>query len=242
MKILSVSQIRQLDAFTIENEAIRSIDLMERASQAFVKAFTQRYPPDQSVYVFCGLGNNGGDGLVVSRLLRQAGYPVQTWIVRHTGQSSPDFQANYQRLQEEIPDNVHDLTAISGFPEISADALIIDALFGSGLSRPLENLPAEVVGRFNQRPARVVALDMPSGLLADQSSEGTAITQAHHTITFQLPKLAFLLPPECSLRRALGSGRHWPQPLVYPTGPQQLPSADPPDYPGFAPKPKQVFA
>ncbi|MCU0445165.1 MAG: NAD(P)H-hydrate dehydratase [Microscillaceae bacterium] len=192
MKILQVNQIQALDAYTIENEPISSIDLMERASQAFVQAFVGLFSPDCPIYVFCGLGNNGGDGLAVSRLLLDLGYSVKTWVVRYTNRSSPDFAINYQRLAKLI--HIQDLEDIADFPIIPSNAYIIDALFGSGLSRPLGGLSAEVVQEINVASATRVALDIASGLYADTTSVGEAIVRADYTISFQLPKLAFLLP------------------------------------------------
>ena len=99
MKILSVDQIRKLDAFTIENEPIASIDLMERASMAFVEWFVDRYDTDEKIAVFCGTGNNGGDGLAISRLLLTKGYNVEVFIIGNSENGSEDFKINLKRLE-----------------------------------------------------------------------------------------------------------------------------------------------
>lgn len=191
LKILSTKQIRELDAFTIAHEPIASIDLMERACRAFTSWFTEHFDETHRTGVVCGTGNNGGDGLGIARMLCELGYPVKVWIVHGGVPESADFQINRKRLLERV-----------GFTEITSkpdEALfhdcdvLIDAMFGSGLSRPVDGLYAEVIRIFNQANAIRVAVDIPSGLMADAPSAG-AIVQAHHTVTFQLPKLAFLLP------------------------------------------------
>jgi ADP-dependent NAD(P)H-hydrate dehydratase / NAD(P)H-hydrate epimerase len=188
MKILSVDQIRKLDAFTIENEPIASIDLMERASMAFVEWFVDRYNTDEKIAVFCGTGNNGGDGLAISRLLLTRGYNVEVLIVGNTENGSEDFKINLKRL------GINPIVISDKQPDLSEYSVIIDAIFGSGLSRPAEGIYAEVIDNINQSSAEVVAVDMPSGLFADQPSFFENIVKADFTITFQLPKLALLFP------------------------------------------------
>ncbi len=191
LKILSAQQIRELDAYTITHEPVASIDLMERACRAFCSWFTENFYETLRIGVVCGTGNNGGDGLGIARMLLQMGYKVQVWIVRGSDKESADFSINRQRLPDKIP--VAELTA----PQVAIDFhgvdLIIDALFGSGLSRPAEGIYARAIAAMNQADCLRVAVDIPSGLMADVPSEGVVV-QAHHTVTFQLPKLAFLLP------------------------------------------------
>ena len=194
MKILSAQQTREADAITIRQEPVDSIDLMERASTKFVQAFTPVFSPHpHPVYVFCGPGNNGGDGLAIARLLAAQEYQVRVFTVQAQGQVSDDFATNRDRWQEDYP--IHSVDQISDIPEIPAQAIIIDGLFGSGLSRPVTGLLAEVVAAINQAPATVVAIDIPSGLYADQPTpEEASVVRADYTFTFQLPKLSFLLP------------------------------------------------
>jgi ADP-dependent NAD(P)H-hydrate dehydratase / NAD(P)H-hydrate epimerase len=196
MKILAVKQIQALDAYTIENEPISSINLMERASQAFVDSLRLRFSKTYPVYVFCGLGNNGGDGLAIARLLLAQGYTPKVFVVYHSEKSSADFAENFDKLRQ-----LTDIQAIreaNDFPEIAPNAILIDALFGSGLSRPLVGLSAEIVHKINQAQATRVAVDIASGLFADKASIGEAIVRADYTISFQLPKLAFMLPQNAS--------------------------------------------
>ncbi len=193
MKILSAAQIRDIDAYTIKHEPIPSIDLMERAAQAFVDWFTQHYWNVPNVKIFCGLGNNGGDGLAVARLLSQMHYTVEVFIVWYSDQTSDDFAANLERIQRHVvPKKIR---TVADFQSIDQTDLVIDALFGSGLTRPVEGLAAEVITAINQSKATTIAIDIPSGLFMDaHPPDNAAIIKAARTVTFQLPKLAFLLP------------------------------------------------
>jgi ADP-dependent NAD(P)H-hydrate dehydratase / NAD(P)H-hydrate epimerase len=191
LKILNTKQIKELDAYTIENEPIASIDLMERACRGFVDWFTQYIEPQKKIGVVCGTGNNGGDGLGIARMLKDWNYPVKVWIVRGLVPESDDFKKNLQRLADTL-----EITQIKTEidPEAFSDCeVLIDAIFGSGLSRPTEGLYAHVIGVMNNTNALRIAVDIPSGLSADKPSSGE-IFRAHYTITFQLPKLAFLFP------------------------------------------------
>jgi ADP-dependent NAD(P)H-hydrate dehydratase / NAD(P)H-hydrate epimerase len=191
MKILSTNQIRELDAYTIKHRPIASIDLMESACHAVFTWITQNYYPTEKVGVICGTGNNGGDGLGVARLLIEAGYSVNVSVVRSNVPESADFKINLERIPTKV--QVNDIT--DKIPDRwFADAnVIIDALFGSGLSRPPEGIYAEVIHYINSLNADKVAIDIPSGLMADKHSEGP-IVKAKTTLTFQVPKLAFLFP------------------------------------------------
>jgi NAD(P)H-hydrate epimerase len=191
IKILSAQQIRELDAYTIKHEPIPSIDLMERACRAFCSWFTTHFDTRYTVGIVCGTGNNGGDGLGIARMLLDWNYTVKVWVVESGGIESLDFKTNLQRLKEKIK-----IQAISKNYDkglfVGCDVLI-DALFGTGLSRPVEGVSAEVIHCLNQADAFRVAVDIPSGLMVDAPSAG-AIIKADHTVSFQLPKLAFFLP------------------------------------------------
>jgi ADP-dependent NAD(P)H-hydrate dehydratase / NAD(P)H-hydrate epimerase len=192
MKILQVPQIQALDAYTIENEPISSINLMERASQAFTNTFINRFSKAHSIYIFCGLGNNGGDGLAIARLLLAQGYQPKVYVVYYAEKTTADFAENFEKLRQLT--DIQAIRELNDFPEILENSIIIDALFGSGLSRSLTGLCAEIVQKINQTQAIRVAVDIASGLFADKTSIGEAIIRADYTIAFQLPKLAFLLP------------------------------------------------
>lgn len=190
MKILSADQIKAWDAYTIREESIASSELMERAGRAFVTWFIERYDATQKVGIVCGTGNNGGDGLAIARLLNDWNYPVKVWIVRGGIKESPDFTSNLKRL-EKI--SIQEITTNADFELFSDRNILIDAIFGTGLSRPVEGIYAKVIECLNQSKSIKLAVDIPSGLRVDQHSEGE-IFKAHQTVSFQNPKLSFLMP------------------------------------------------
>lgn len=195
MKILSAAQTHEIDTATIQNEPVDAIDLMERAAAAFTNEFITMFQDrSKPVYIFCGPGNNGGDGLAIARLLLDYQYEVHIFTVHAQGKGSDEFKVNLERLQERghTVQNIED-TGI--MPMILEQAIVVDGLFGSGLSRKVEGVFAQVITQINQNKATVVAIDIPSGLYADQAiAEGDPVIQADYTFTFQMPKLAFLLP------------------------------------------------
>ncbi|WBO84444.1 NAD(P)H-hydrate dehydratase [Hymenobacter yonginensis] len=193
MKLLTAAQTRALDQATVEAQGITSLELMERAATACTLWLLDELQLAFSteIHVLCGPGNNGGDGLAVARQLHTAGYAPQVWLLP-ADKHSADFLLNRQQLPQAI--RCQELSA-RRLPMLPAGALVLDALFGTGLTRPLEGLPATIVKHLNQTEATVVAVDMPSGLLADSPQPaGSAIVRAHHTLSFELPKLAFLMP------------------------------------------------
>ncbi|MDD3700634.1 MAG: NAD(P)H-hydrate dehydratase [Bacteroidales bacterium] len=191
-KILSTEQIRQADAYTIANEPIASIDLMERAAMAVFQRMLPKLSPNQKLMVFAGKGNNGGDGLVLARLFHQQGIEVEVFILNTTGKGSPDFEINLQRIQT-IGCRLNYLTDESHFPLIHQNDLLIDALFGSGLNRPIGGLAESLLQHMNDSQAVIVAVDMPSGLFADRIIDPKdTVIRADYTYTFQWPKLSLL--------------------------------------------------
>ncbi|SMB85870.1 carbohydrate kinase, YjeF related protein [Hymenobacter roseosalivarius DSM 11622] len=192
MKILTAAQTRAADQATIQAEGISSEALMERAATAFTDWLTAHQSPAEAgeILILCGPGNNGGDGLVVARRLYGRDYAVRVALLPAEN-SSADFQKNLQKLPPEVA--VAELSA-THLPPIAAGTLVIDALFGTGLTRPLEDLAAAVVHHLNAAQARVVSVDIPSGLLSDAPQPAGAVVRARHTISFELPKLAFMLP------------------------------------------------
>jgi len=193
MKIFNVEQIRALDAFTIRNEPISSLDLMERAATAFVRWFCEQFVNTRPISIFCGKGNNGGDGLAIARILSQKSYSVKVFIIEHSENASDDFTANKMRLK----DHTDPITIRSqeDLPTFHANEIFIDALLGSGLSRPVTGILADVIHFFNYAPNKVIAVDIASGLYADKPNDkNDVIVKPHCTVTFQLPKLAFMMP------------------------------------------------
>jgi ADP-dependent NAD(P)H-hydrate dehydratase / NAD(P)H-hydrate epimerase len=193
MKILSAEQIRQLDAYTIEQEPITSIALMERASLAFVSCFINQFVNTRPVHIFCGKGNNGGDGLAIARILDTKGYDVAVSIVDYTDKESDDFKSNLSHLKQHLEPKT--ISSPDEFPMLGANVICIDALLGSGLSRPVDGLLSAIIRQLNALPNRRVSVDIASGLYTDQpNNESDIIIEPDYTITFQLPKLAFLFP------------------------------------------------
>lgn len=191
MEIYTAEQVKRWDQFTIENEPVSSIDLMERAATRCVEWIGQHRLQKKSFLIFCGKGNNGGDGLAIARLLLQRGVRVEVFILEFGKMGSPDFQTNLLRLHE-LPVTIHFLQDETNFPEITEEAVVIDALFGSGLNKALEGHSAALVAHINNSKALVVSIDLSSGLFIDQSSVGNPVVRADHTLTFQVLKLPFL--------------------------------------------------
>lgn len=197
MKILSSEQIKVCDAFTIKNEPISSIDLMERAAMACIKHIVKNASIDSEFIIFCGKGNNGGDGLAIARFLIKRNYNVKVNVINHSENASEDFTINLTRLNELKPDAIsiinkeEDLKPI----EITSNTIVIDALFGTGLNKPLFGITASLVNFINASKVFVISIDMPSGLYADKPNDDTdTIMQSSVTLSFQFPKLSFLMP------------------------------------------------
>jgi NAD(P)H-hydrate epimerase len=166
---------------------------MERSAKAFCAKFTTLYPKRNSpILIFCGTGNNGGDGLAIGRLLAQEEYHVKIFTIESTAKASVDFRENLKRLPTSVL-NTH-ISSQTDFPLLSDHEIIIDALFGSGLNRSIEGLASDLIQHVNAAGASIVSVDIASGLFADKHTPSAAIIQPDHTISFQLPKLAFLLP------------------------------------------------
>lgn len=194
MKVLTTEQIRELDAYTIENEPISSLDLMERVARTITRAIAERWPSATPVKVFCGPGNNGGDGLAVSRLLGEQGYDVETFLFNTNDHLSQDCSTNAIRLKEGISGvTFHEITQDFTPPVLTEHTLVIDSLFGTGLNKPLTSGFASLVKYINASPAEVVSIDIPSGLMSEDNTYNIKehIIRANLTLTLQLPKLSF---------------------------------------------------
>jgi hydroxyethylthiazole kinase-like uncharacterized protein yjeF len=195
MKIYSSIQTREWDAFTIQNEPITSLDLMNRAALRFTDWFVQTYPNQtQPVQIFCGTGNNGGDGVAVARLLDWLGFTAKVVVCDFAKKHSDDFDAQIALLPQHHNVGVEWLQTAQNLPVLAPEVLLVDALFGSGLNRPLEGAWAEVVDHINQLPNEVLSIDLPSGLFTDEHTPGNAVISADKTFSFERPKLAFFFP------------------------------------------------
>ncbi len=193
MKIFSTDQVREWDKATIRKESTDSINLMERAAQKCTEWLIKNIPADKKFIVFCGKGNNGGDGLAIARMLLQHDRQLRTFILATPNSTSGDFSVNLQRL-EKLAGDIERIETEKQFPQIDTGFVVVDALFGYGLNRPLSNLTAALVDHINKYSSVTISIDMPSGLFADKSSKDGVVINATHTLTFQTMKLAFLLP------------------------------------------------
>ena len=197
MKIFTGAQIHELDQYTIEHEPIESIDLMERAAKAITRAICDQWSANTPVVVFAGPGNNGGDALAVARMLAEGGYSVSAYLFNISGHLSSDCAVNRQRLKD-----CKRLKAFSEVvqefepPQLEADMLVVDGLFGSGLNKPLAGGFASLVKYINSAPSRVVSIDLPSGLMSEDNTYNVRsnIIKADLTLTLQQPKLSFFFP------------------------------------------------
>ena len=194
MKFFYTAQVKELDAYTIEHEPIASIDLMERAARVLTDAILERYAGCRFT-VFAGPGNNGGDGLAMARMLAAEGHSVAVWMINPKGKLSPDCAVNLERLKNTTVSVVEVKEAFS-MPALKKDTVIIDALFGSGLNKHVSgSIFADVINGINASGCRVVAVDMPSGLLGENNYplEGVVVS-ATDTLTLHFPKLSLLMP------------------------------------------------
>lgn len=194
MKVFKTSQIKSIDAYTIENEPIESIDLMERAATAIFNWFRSKYHKNRRIKIFCGPGNNGGDGLALARLLINTGFNAHCYYLKADSYSA-DFLTNLDRLKELTPE-IFLVKHQSDFPEIHTDDLVVDALYGSGLSRSIEGVAAQLIEHINSSGAKVIAIDIPSGLFGEANPvpNNNPVVKSDYCLSLQFPKLAFFMP------------------------------------------------
>ncbi len=192
MNIYSAEQIRHWDQYTIKNEPVTSLDLMERAA-AQCSAWIIEHFAAHPFKIFCAKGNNGGDGLAIGRQLITAGLKAEIYILESGNPGSKDFQLNLERLHEmDVP--VHYIQDESLFPRISPGYVLVECLYGTGLNRPVEGLTAGLINYINRSEAKIISIDIPGGMFADKSSGNNTVAKADYTLTFQVLKLTFLLP------------------------------------------------
>ena len=192
MQVLSADQVRAWDEFTIHNEPVSSIDLMERAAATCVHWLEEHKYLNRPFAIFCGKGNNGGDGLAIARMLAGKACVAVVYILEFGHKGTDDFQQNLSRLHG-MPVDINFIQSEDHFPTLAKNAVIIDALLGSGLNRPLEGVTAALVQHLNASGNEIIAIDVPSGLFVDKSSRGNVVINAQHTLSFQCPKPAFMM-------------------------------------------------
>ena len=196
MKIFTSAQIQELDKYTIDHEPVKSIDLMERAAKALTTAIMQEWTERTPVVVFAGPGNNGGDALAVARMLAAEKFSVSVYLFNIHNKLSENCEINKQRLIDGKKAHFTEINLNFDPPELKAGMLVVDGLFGTGLDKPLMGGFASLVKYINQSSARVVSLDVPSGLMCEDNSYNirTNIIHADLTLTLQQKKLAMLMP------------------------------------------------
>lgn len=192
MKIFGAGKIKEADETTISRQGITSVELMERAGTEVFLWLKRKFPDKETVFhIFCGKGNNGGDGLVVARLLHQDNYKAVVDIVEGTGSPSVDFSANLDRLAQcDLACNTNET-----YEYKKHKIVYIDAIFGIGLNREVGEEVRAVIKKINSSGAKVISIDVPSGMFLDRKTE--LAVQSDIVLTFQFPKLAFYLAGNC---------------------------------------------
>lgn len=196
MKLFTTSQISEIDNYTIEHEPILSVNLMERAVRKLLEWFKSKYDHSRRVIIFAGPGKNGGDGLALARLLVLDGYSVSVFLVRHSGSIAAETTINLERLVVNPRATVEIVSDENpSFPPIDSDDVVVDAIFGTGLSRPCSGGVLELIRHINGSHAEVVSIDVPSGFHGEKNCgvDKEGVVKAHWTVTFQFPRISFML-------------------------------------------------
>lgn len=195
MKLFTAKQIYSADKFTTEKQNIATEELMERAAiQIFNWMHLRMQGAPVKIHLFCGIGNNGGDGIALARHLQEHGYNIAVNVVNYSEKRSKDFLINLKRLKErKIWPNYMDSEC--EFPAIGKDDIIVDAIFGIGLNRTPADWVIKLIAHLHASQAFILSVDIPSGLYADKAPEHTeAVVKANYVLSFQTPKLIFFLP------------------------------------------------
>jgi len=188
MKIFDTINIREADKITITNQSITSIQLMERASFEVFLWLKKHFPDKETTFhVFCGQGNNGGDGLVVARLLKDDGYPLMLDIVEDAGKPTPEFEVALQHIKES--NIAYNTGEVYNFEK--GKLIYIDALFGIGMNRELPESVVTVIDRINRCEGTIISIDVPSGMYMDKPTKFAVHSDI--VLTFMFPKLAFYM-------------------------------------------------
>ncbi|MCA9408271.1 MAG: NAD(P)H-hydrate epimerase [Candidatus Omnitrophica bacterium] len=193
MKVVTVKQIQKLDDLAIYRYGIPSLVLMENAGRAVAEEVFRmiKSRPKPMVGIVCGLGNNAGDGFVVARHLIQGGVSTKIFLVGKGNQLKHDAAVNYQilkRLKFEIVENVKTGNIKSILEKFD---VVVDAIFGVGLNRDIEEPFREIINTLNTKAKRIVAVDIPSGLDGTTGKIHGVCIKAHTTVTFSFAKKGF---------------------------------------------------
>jgi len=196
VKIFSAEQLYKADQITTEKQDISSIELMERASgQIFQWLHARLQGAQLPIHIFCGIGNNGGDGLALARMLVNEGYNANVYVANFTDKRSKCFLINYDRYKSVTKKWPILMRSEADFPPINKDEIIVDCLFGIGLNRAPEGWVKKLIQYLNEQPVYKLSVDIPSGLPANSPIPDTeAVVKSDHILSFQTPKLSFFLP------------------------------------------------
>ncbi len=222
MKLFTTKQIALLDKFTIENEHISDIDLMERAALQITHWLVKRFSTEQKMVFFAGPGNNGGDALAIARQLADLDFFCEVFLLDFGKELKGSPATNWQRLEKQKKVKLFKIKSETDLPDLAPTDIIIDGLFGSGLTRPVEGFPAVVVQKINTLAERIIAIDIPSGLMGEDNSANIPenIINADFTLTFQFPKISFLFA-----ENEIYTGKWEVLPIgLHPDGMQQISS------------------
>ena len=194
MKIFTTAQLHELDKYTIEHEPVASIDLMERAARALTTAILDEWTKLTPVIVLAGPGNNGGDALAVARMLADKDFNVSVYLFNVKNQLSDECITNRKRIEDDDRITFTEVSTNFDPPKLTADTLVIDGLFGSGLNKPLAGGFASLVRYINSSPCQVVSIDMPSGMMTEDNTQNNlqTIMRANLTLTIQQKKLCMM--------------------------------------------------
>jgi NAD(P)H-hydrate epimerase len=192
MKIFNSVQRKRIDHFTIENEPIESINLMERAAFQCTIWLTKHIDRRKTLMVFAGCGNNGGDGLAIARQLKARDFKVEVYLIKVSEKLSTDASVNSEKIKQNELLKLVEVNSINQLPQINQDDVVIDAILGSGLRVPLTGIAAETIEYLNRCPGEKISIDIPSGLQSEGVAGNLPVLKADHTLTFQFPFLSFL--------------------------------------------------
>jgi len=250
MKALTAAEMREVDRLTTERFAIPGLQLMEAAGKSVAEVFLEQYgrrntTPPGRVCVLCGKGNNGGDGFVAARYLKEEVERVDVCLLAEPGELRGDAAKNYERWRAAgsgVKVIRNEAEWKKAWPEVASAEVIIDALLGTGIRGGATGLLAQVIEDINRlssnstaaRPAWIVAVDTPSGLPSDGNAAGGPVLRAHLTVTFTAPKVGQLMAPEAAacgqlVVRGIGS----PEALVEELGKGALRWAGPEEFAGL---------
>ncbi|MFM7177162.1 MAG: NAD(P)H-hydrate dehydratase [Bacteroidota bacterium] len=201
MKILNAEQNRLMDAYTILNEPISSLDLMERAASKCAHWILQNTPKDQPILIYCGSGNNGGDGLVITRMLSDKHINCNAILLNSKDKLSPDNHTNFNRLTQKYPDRIQVISKGNAVPSPPVGSIVVDAIFGTGFKGEATGIESEAIGKINTSDCHVISIDLPSGMASDKTIQTAInnIVKSNDTLTFQYLKPCMVMPENMEL-------------------------------------------